>query len=634
VKETGTVEIKYQTVGLADLEKAALAITGVNAALQLAQAGAAAFQGAFEKARAALKGIIAEGAEFERYNTRFSVLLGSMSAAKTRMEEIDRVVSRSTFMDDMVAQAAQILELHNTYSERSLQIVSDAATATGTDITETAQAVGMAMEGMTRGLRQYGISTVDIVKQMGHEVRTETEQDAADLGEAVFTLMASRTKGASEIALTTYDGMLAQFAIKWDEFKEKIAQAGPLDALKGIFSAILTTINQMTNSGAVENTAQVFGKAIGTVLWNVAWQLNEIAISIGDVADFFASLKTSRGVAEYGLGLIAPGQAHDISEKLLGPKPPGLGDAGRMNRENLRAGWATYALGPQWQPPGAVQSDNSFGAWLAGQGSRTGGSSGGGAGAPWYTPAPYWVGGQQAGPQTYGQYMGSGEGESAPGAPWSGGEESVWMMDLEEFGEAKKSWQEEESASEAAWLSVKEAAWGGFYNSITRRAQKWRDLTKMTLRDITGAMGDAMKAGLAAFVENKSKEWFLEGMSEAAAAVKAFPNAALMASHGLASVKYFALAGAAGAVGAGIGSSGGAGERTSSPTYEPIGSESNGGGTRSVSRTVGVKTQSLNVTVNIIHNDAAVYGIDGLRELIKREILPAVDEAIEMGAIG
>lgn len=630
MKETGTVEIKYQTVGLAMLEKSALAITGVNAALQAAQAVAAAFTGTFEKARAALSGIIAEGAEFERFNMRFSVLLGSMSAAKTRMEEIDRVVARSTFMDDMVAQAAQILELHNAYSEKSLQIVSDAATATGTDITETAQAVGMAMEGMTRGLRQYGISTVDIVRQMGHEVRTETEQDAADLGEAVMALMASRTKGAAAAALVTYDGMLAQFAIKWDEFKEKIAQAGPLNALKGIFAAILKTVNQMTGAGVVENTAQVFGKAIGTVLWNIAWQLNEIAISIGDMVDFFNGLKTSRGVAEFALSIFAPGQAHDISEKLLGPKPPGMGDFGRTNRENLRGGWNTYLLGEQWNPPPAVEIPGSFGDWMASQQAEKPGP----AAKPGYTPEPYWVGGQAAGPQTYGQYMGSGEGESAPGAPWSGGKDSVWMMDLEEFGDAQKDWRLTDALSEADWLFVREAAWGGFYNSITRRAQKWSDLTKITLKDITGAMADAMRAGLAAFIESKSKEWFLLGMDNAAAAISAFPNAALMVTKGLAAAKYFALAGTAGAVSAGIGSSGGAGERTSEPTYAPIGSEANGGGTRSISKTVGIKTQSLNVTVNIIHNDAAVYGIDGLRQLINREILPAVNDAIEMGAIG
>lgn len=618
MKETGIAEIKYQTVGLADLEKGALAITGLNQGLQLAGKAAEAASKAFEVARKAMTAIISEGAEYERFQGRFTTLLGSMEAGKRRMEEIERIGGRSGFAEASINRAAVLLETHQQYSERALRVVMDAAAATGTELEEVAQTIGMAAEGNLRGLRQYGVGQLDIVSKMGHEVRTETQKDIDDITSATIQLLEERMGGGMERFADTWDGMVGRLTRKWDEFKESIAQAGPLEAAKGILSAILGTADRL--DGKIETLAETIGKTLADAMW-------DLAESIAGVLDILTGASKLNWEAVQNRILLSVGFASREEREAYAKQGPPLftfGPLGDTIRET-RARMGESGGGATFDEYGVPSTG-----WGTGGGGQSGGGGGaGGAAAPGWIGSPEWMpGAPMQGPRS--PFGGFG---MLGGITEMGGENDPVQQLIKGRAEALKAANEEHEAQELAMLDKLSPAWNAYYNSITRRAAQWKDLSKINLKDILGATKDAIRSALGEYVAGKAKEAMIEGGMNAAKAIAAWPNVVAMAKYAAASAGYFALAGTVGAIGAGIASSGRGAEATAPMNYVDQAGGSAGNGSRSISRTAGVSTQNLNVNVYIIHNDAVVYGRDGLDQLVRTEMFPAISEGIAMGAI-
>lgn len=93
--------------------------------------------------------------QFERYETQFKVLLGSLEAAKARMAELAEFSAKTPFQLGEIAQASRQLHVFSggvLGAADSLKLVGDAAATSGKSIDEVAFWVGRAYSAIQAGL--------------------------------------------------------------------------------------------------------------------------------------------------------------------------------------------------------------------------------------------------------------------------------------------------------------------------------------------------------------------------------------------------------------------------------------------------------------------------------------------------
>lgn len=218
----------------------------------------------------AFNGLIGSNLQFEGFQTRFEVMLGSTEEAKKRMEELEKFGRTTPFELPGVVQASVVLETLTKGALSTgdgLRLVGDVASGTGRPIEELAQWFGRLYDGIQSGrpvgeamarLQELGAVSGDLRNQI------EEMQKAGVDGEVVWATLEEgmgRYSGMMDKQSKTVGGALSNISDGLGALKRNLME-GIFQAAKPVFFGIAAALG---NEG-VQKAALDAGLAIGEVL--------------------------------------------------------------------------------------------------------------------------------------------------------------------------------------------------------------------------------------------------------------------------------------------------------------------------------------------------------------------------------
>lgn len=165
-------------------------------------------------------------AEFERYQTQFSVLLGGADEAKKRLEELAKFGASTPFELPEVVKADKILQSFGLHSEESAKKFGSSGEQIRTIAGDVASGVGVSFEEMTLLLGKFstgatgeaisrmaelGITSREELSKMGLEFSKSGEllSPLPQSMETVLKLMKDKFGGMMAAQSSTFEGMMS-----------------------------------------------------------------------------------------------------------------------------------------------------------------------------------------------------------------------------------------------------------------------------------------------------------------------------------------------------------------------------------------------------------------------------------------
>ena len=248
---------KYNGSGIAALKKG-LASVGRN--LVNFQAGCSRAASAIGK----LGSIFSGSFKFETQTAQFKTLIGNIDEARAHMADLKALGDSTPFSLDQFAAASLSLRVMTDGAlgyKKSLEMIGDAAAATGRPIEEMGQAVGRLYSFIRDGqplsravmqLRNMGVITPEVAQKL---------QDMQAAGKSSVEIWAEveaqlgRYNGAMKEAEQTGDGLIAAIKGQWNNTVRSLGDAFS-DVAKDSLSLVLEKLKALNEDGSLTLWAQ------------------------------------------------------------------------------------------------------------------------------------------------------------------------------------------------------------------------------------------------------------------------------------------------------------------------------------------------------------------------------------------
>lgn len=219
--------------------------------------------------------------EFERYEVQFKVLFGSLEKAKQHIAELKNFSASTPLEFGDIAQASRTLIVMTNGvmgAKESLELVGDAATATGANIGELATWVGRAYGAIKSGrpfgeaaqrLMELGIITPDVRAEM-----EKLQAEGATNAEVWAKLQESmeKYKGGMEELSTTGEGLFSTMKDNWNLTLAEFGKSFE-DIAKNEIKLLIKMMEELKENGSIEVWAD-----------QVKTSLEDLAITIQTVS--------------------------------------------------------------------------------------------------------------------------------------------------------------------------------------------------------------------------------------------------------------------------------------------------------------------------------------------------------------
>ena len=218
--------------------------------------GCAAIRKAWQAASAGLRSAF----KFETQTTQFKTLIGNIDEAKAHMADLKALGDTPPFSLDEFAKASRSLMVMTDGAlgyKKSLEMIGDAAAATGTPIEEMGAAVGRLYAYIRDGqplsravmqLRNMGVITPEVAQKL-QDLQKEGKSNAEIWAEVEAQL--GRYKGAMEETEKTGDGLIGAIQSRWDNIVRQFGQALTEEA-KGGLEEVRDAAKELEESGSIE----------------------------------------------------------------------------------------------------------------------------------------------------------------------------------------------------------------------------------------------------------------------------------------------------------------------------------------------------------------------------------------------
>jgi hypothetical protein len=203
------------------------------------------------------------GSEMEGFETRLGVLMGTTSAAKTRLAELFEIGTTTPFELGSLVEAEINLRALGVEAESALPLIMDFAGAMGVELSTAAVEVGRAM--------QFGAGAVETIagRALRAQVELRTGQNALKMSTEEFKAALIETlkatdgifAGGTEKLAATFSGMMSNLSDAWFKFRKEVADAGLFLTAKATLDVILERLDS-----AKQSTAQWAGMVSGGVI--------------------------------------------------------------------------------------------------------------------------------------------------------------------------------------------------------------------------------------------------------------------------------------------------------------------------------------------------------------------------------
>ena len=218
--------------------------------------------------------LLTKAFEFETMTLRFKTLIGSLKEAREHMKMLQELGDTPPFSLEEFAEASRTLMVMTENAlgfKGSLELIGDAAAATGQSMDSLAHHVGLAFASIRDGapitratfaLRSMGVITPAVAEKL-----EELQKSGASTIEIWETLETNlrRFKGAMKDTEKTADGLMGAISSQWNNALREFG-AELLNVSKAGLSLVLEKLKALRSSGAITEWAKKARNAIYTVI--------------------------------------------------------------------------------------------------------------------------------------------------------------------------------------------------------------------------------------------------------------------------------------------------------------------------------------------------------------------------------
>lgn len=227
--------------------------------------------------------LIGTNADYERSMTSFDVLLGSAEKAETLMKQIQDFSAKTPLKNEDVQQATQLLLSYGVSADEvmdKLRQLGDISQGNAEKLQRVSLAYGqMLAKGKVTGeeLRQMTEAGVPLVEELSKVLNISTSEltgmiekgqvGIPELNKALenMTSQGGKFYGMLEKQSQTMSGMLSTLTDNANIFARKVGEES-FEYLKGELNGLMATINEMSESGALDEFAADIGEGVANVV--------------------------------------------------------------------------------------------------------------------------------------------------------------------------------------------------------------------------------------------------------------------------------------------------------------------------------------------------------------------------------
>ena len=256
----------------------------VNGWADFAAAGKMAI-GAVTRAWGIFKSAISSAFHFETQTNQFKTLIGDIDEAKAHMQDLKALGDTPPFSLDEFAKASRELMVMSDGIlgyKKSLELIGDAAAATGRPLETVSHAVGRLYAAIRDGqpvsraameLKNMGIITPAVVQEL--DDMQAAGKSVADIWDMVEQSLA-RYNGAMAETEQTGEGLIAAISTRWDNIVRSFGMAFQ-DTTKDGVRELSEALKELEESGTIERWASAAGSALAGLVKSIQWVTNGIS---------------------------------------------------------------------------------------------------------------------------------------------------------------------------------------------------------------------------------------------------------------------------------------------------------------------------------------------------------------------
>lgn len=240
--------------------------------------------GVVNRAFSGVKTIVGSAFRFETQTTQFKTLIGNIDEAKAHMADLKALGDTPPFNLEQFAAASRSLMVMTDGAlgyKKSLEMIGDAAAATGMPIESMSHAVGrlfavirdgQPLSRATMQLRNMGILTPEVARNL--DEMQKAGASASEMWAEVEKALA-KYNGAMKATEQTGEGLVGAIKSRWDNIVRIFGQAFEEDA-KGGMTDLLDVMKELEESGSIERWAASASSALASVVKGVKWVVDGV----------------------------------------------------------------------------------------------------------------------------------------------------------------------------------------------------------------------------------------------------------------------------------------------------------------------------------------------------------------------
>lgn len=253
-----------------------------------------------------MSGVIKSAFNFETTTTQFKTLIGNIDDAREHMRDLKELGDTPPFSLKEFAAASRALMVMTDGAlgyKNSLELVGDAAAATGVPLEQMGRAVGRLYalirdgEPVSRAvmeLRNMGAITPEVASRL--QALQKAGAGSAEIwGEVEKAL--GRYNGAMKETEKTGNGLMGAIGARWDNIVRRFGEAF-MDSAKGGLQDFLDKAEELETNGTLDRWAEAVARALG----NVVSGIKTVIKWIGKAVDAFVEMQQWAGRAGSAIG--------------------------------------------------------------------------------------------------------------------------------------------------------------------------------------------------------------------------------------------------------------------------------------------------------------------------------------------
>lgn len=215
------------------------------------------------------RGVLEAGADMEKWQAAFEVLLGGADNARAHIAKLTEFAAKTPFELPQVIEASKLLESLNLETDKYLGTLGNVASFLDRDLKDAVLAVGNAQRGEFENLKTFGVDISVIMQRAGVSLNSSAKRTTEENHRIVDELIKywdEKFGGGMERISATTSGRLSNMSDAWFQFKAKIAASGVGDVFRDQLQRMLNKLEELEKDGTLEKWAHSVSDAMTTGL--------------------------------------------------------------------------------------------------------------------------------------------------------------------------------------------------------------------------------------------------------------------------------------------------------------------------------------------------------------------------------